>query len=70
MAWVKVVDVEAVVDAVVARAEVAARGQGRWGGPSLPGRVAIASAPIVDIGSRTRRACPATRSSALNVACR
>ena len=74
MAWVKVVDVEAVVDPVVApavaaaRAEVAARGQDGWGGPSPPGQVVIASAPTAGTGSRTRRACPATRPSALSAA--
>jgi len=74
MRWVEVVDVEPVVDAVAApavaaeRAEVAARGQDEWGGPSPPGQVVIASVPTAGTGSRTRRACPATRPSALSAA--
>jgi len=68
MRWVEVVEVEAAAGAVVAQVGAAARGRGAWAAPSLPGRVAIASAPTVGIGSRTRRACPAIRSSALSAA--
>ena len=74
MRWVEVVDVEPVVDAVAApavaaeRAEVAARGQDEWGGPSPPGQVVIASVPTAGTGSRTRRACHAIRPSAPSAA--
>jgi len=74
MRWVEVVDVEAAVGveaaagAVAVQAGAAARGQDGWGGPSPPGQVVIASAPTAGTGSRTRRACPATRPSALSAA--
>ena len=74
MRWVEVVDVEPVVEAVAAPAvaaaqdEVAARGRDAWEAPLRPGQVVIASAPTAGAGSRTRRACPATRPSALSAA--
>jgi len=74
MRWVEVVDVEAVVGveaaagAVAVQAGAAARGRDAWEAPLRPGQVVIASAPTAGAGSRTRRACPATRPSALSAA--
>ena len=66
MRWLEVVKVVAVVELVVAVAAVV--GRAGWVVPRLLGRAAIASAPVVGIGSRTWRACLATRKGVLSAA--
>jgi hypothetical protein len=61
-------EVEEADKAVVDKAAVEAVGRAGWAAPRLPGRAAIASAPIVDIGRRIRWVNPVINKNALSAA--
>jgi len=64
--WVEVeVKVKGLVVVVAAAVvEVVVADRAGWAADSLPGRAAVASAPVVGIGNRTRWVSPVTRKSA------